>query len=153
MINWDEIQYFKPEEFPEGVLYYLMPEMVYILDNIRDISDVPIYPSPVYEAHVRHDCADSFHCVSEDGFSTATDFFVKWEDAMTVYHTLIDIPDVGGVGIYDDKVYNGEPHCMFHIDDRPDALMWVYKDGEYTYNTNAFAYYSKLLEIIKKRNL
>jgi hypothetical protein len=137
----------KPSEFPDGVLEHMC---AHLLTNglfpLRTLSGVPMSPSSLYGAHVRHDNGRSRHCThNKTRLSTATDFHVKdHQHLLKVFDTAQRIPAIGGIGLYFDT---NRP--MVHIDTRKDKLAWVrYQvDGKERYvyrENNAVVFYQTL---------
>ena len=69
----------RPSEFPDGVLKHMCANLLLLcLFPLRSRSGVPLSPSKLYGAHVRHDNGGSLHCThNKTRLSTATDFHVK----------------------------------------------------------------------------
>lgn len=135
-LDWAQIQRFSPTEWPAGVLEHMDARVIQALVRIRNTlpRDASFIPSPVPEAHVRHR-ARSPGTLNGDRHSTdlgrrlvdATDFFVDWRWAWAAWEAILADPEVGGAGIYTDMIFGGTPRgrCMFHIDCRPNRVMWV----------------------------
>jgi hypothetical protein len=110
-------------------------------------------PSPVPEGHVRlTGNPASRHYAGNGRLSDATDFFVAWPHAWDVL-TELQGQHYGGIGIYTDMMLRGVPgdYCMFHIDLRPNRLLWVgWRDGrdqptQYVYHNRDPLTYHRLL--------
>lgn len=144
-------RYFKKTEFPSGVLEHMDARLLTeCLFPLRDKSGVPMSPSSLYEAHVRHDMGRSLHCTHHKArLSQATDFHVATHDKMMrVVNYAETMESIGGIGIYFDT---NRP--MIHIDMRPERLMWLrYKVGLerfYLYRENNHVlFYKKLGELL-----
>ena len=113
----------RPSEFPDGVLEHMCANLLMLcLFPLRSRSGVPMSPSKLYGAHVRHDNGGSLHCThNKTRLSTATDFHVKdHQHLLKVFNYAERIPTIGGVGLYFDT---NKP--MVHIDSRLDKLVWL----------------------------
>ena len=113
-------------EWPTGVIKHMAPKIISTAKQLRLKSGAAMVPSPDPEAHVRFTESGSRHSVYEDKLSDATDLFlVSNDDAARVWNCALSMPDIGGLGIYFDAQLNGKMKILFHIDNRPDRLMWV----------------------------
>lgn len=116
-------------EWPAEVLPYLSPLIITTAQAVREVSGVPLIPSPDPDAHVRFSDGTSRHDVGADGaarLSDATDLFcVSNSDAAQLWQAVQRVPGVGGFGIYFDTQFGGQKRVLIHIDNRPDRLMWV----------------------------
>lgn len=144
-------------EFPSGVLEHLDAGVVLALSHLRTTVGKPLYPSPIYGAHVRHRVSNSRHS-TRDGrrLADATDFFVAWEDAWAYLEAAELHPEVNGVGIYTDMLFRSGPEgtwAMIHIDTRPAErkLDWVgwrenkFHKLKYVYKQHDVAEYNRIL--------
>jgi hypothetical protein len=141
----------QPEEWPQGTLEhmdsYLFTDCVFPL---RKKSRIPMSPSSLYGAHVRHDDSGSRHSTKEGTrLVDATDVHVSSNSRMVALMNYAEsIPTIGGIGIYFDT---NTP--LVHIDRRPNRLVWLcYKeDGKrvYLYRENdPIKFYKKLGELL-----
>lgn len=116
------------EEFPAGVLDKMNLRIIELMSDLRERSGVAMFPSPEAGAHVR-EIGNSRHSTKEGTrLSDAVDFFCSWEGAARVLQETRRIYGIGGIGIYTDMIFRGQPEgvwCMFHIDARPERLEWV----------------------------
>lgn len=131
--DWSGIRRFVPGEFPAGVLDLMDFEVIRVLSEIRDRlpASHALVPSPVAGAHVRPS-GNSRHSNTGGRLSDATDFFVRWEHAWDAWAAILRHPEVGGAGIYPNMTWGGVAgdRAMFHIDLRPNRIMWVgYRDA------------------------
>lgn len=156
-LDWQTIPNFTPSEFPEGVLERLDGRVVEALQDIRTTSEVLLYPSPLYGAHVRDDSSGSRHNTRGGRLSDATDFFVLKSQAHKVYQAVMNHPAINGAGFYQGSIFRGNPDlwCLCHIDIRPrnEAVFWTARRKEtegysYTYLHNSPRDYFKILEEI-----
>ena len=117
----------QPEEWPGDVLDELEAGVVMVMSDIRTGSRAPMWPSPLTGGHVRTGGNSRHSTHGGERLSDAIDYFVRWADAARVLEVARRHPAVGGLGIYDSMMLNGEPgdHCMFHIDTRQDRVCWV----------------------------
>lgn len=141
-------------EWPDGALARMNIRIIELMSELRERSGVAMFPSPVLGAHVR-DSGSSRHA-TEGRLSDATDFFCSWEGASRVLQEARRIYGIGGIGIYTDMIFRGQPEgvwCMFHIDARPERLEWVgwRESGKHTtqyvyFNSDPAGYHKVLAE-------
>lgn len=142
---------FKPTEFPDEVLEFLDRRVLEdIVFPLRTISGIPMMPSGLTRAHVRHDAPErNMHStVNQTRFSFATDFQVTTFDRlMWVWYHARQMRAVGGLGIY----FNLR-RPTFHVDlfaERNAKLTWLVtskEDGaEYIYLENDPVRFFKVL--------
>lgn len=122
----------QPNEWPDDVLEHMTAGVILELSDLREQVGAPVWPSPVLGAHVRHRtrrAGDGDRHATDNGsrLSDATDFFLRWADAPAYLRHAMRSERIGGIGIYDSMMLDGEPgdHCMMHIDTRPERVMWV----------------------------
>ena len=138
-------------EWPAGTLdhmdAHLFTDCVFAL---RHESGIPMTPSSLYGAHVRHDDSGSRHSTKEKTrLSDATDLHVSTIGRMiAAMLTAEQIPAIGGIGIYFDT---NTP--LIHIDRRPNRLVWLCytENGKrvYLYRENdAVKFYKKLGDLL-----
>lgn len=127
--DWSELasEDITAEEFPEGVLEWLDFEVIKVLALARKLSVAPMIPSPVAEAHVRHEGNSQHSTKNKTRLSKGVDFFCRWKDAASIMEILRAIPEVGGLGIYTNMTFRGVVggHAMIHMDLRKRRLEWV----------------------------
>lgn len=118
-----------PAEWPGNVLQYMTSRIISTAIKLRDKTNAPMIPSPISEAHVRFKTGTSRHDVGSSGTmrkSDATDLYLgRNSDAPKVWRIAQAMSEIGGLGIYFDTIYNNEPRILFHIDNRPDRLLWL----------------------------
>lgn len=133
---------FSPAEWPFGVLDRMDSTVMRALFSLRKASGIVMRPSPVQGGHAR-DRGDSRHSTKGGiRLSDATDIFVgSLADLATVFRHAQRVQGIGGIGLY----FDTRPGPMFHIDCRPDRLLWVRVDGEYHYEVNDPAAFYALL--------
>ena len=132
-----------PSEFPDGVLKHMSAELfTTALFPLRDLANVPMWPSSLYRAHVRHEGNPANRHYAVGRLSDAVDMHVKTFEAMLQVMMCADrIASIGGIGIYFDT---NTP--LFHIDTRPNRLMWMRtREGEYVYRENDRVKFYKIL--------
>ena len=147
--NWPVA--FQPSEWPEGVLNHMHANVFMALFKLRTLSTVPMVPSSLASAHVRHSGASMHSTQGNMRLSTATDMHVKTvSDLLRVMIAADAEQDITGFGMYFDT---NTP--MFHIDTgRPSRLMWIaFKNAkgerEYLYRENdRVKFYKKLGELL-----
>jgi hypothetical protein len=142
MINWDLVNYFKPEEFSENPDIYAEPDLIYALDKTRKKLKHKINPSPIPGALARFDdgSSTSRHYVdlAKNKKSIAVDVFCDCNPT-EMFITALDSRLWRGIGIYFDTFYNNELHCMFHLDRRQGVnktAIWFRDTRKYNYQSN-----------------
>lgn len=141
-VDWNEVQKFTPDEFPEDPDLYARPKIIYRLDKFRLILGDYVYPSPAAGGLARFDVGSkgSRHCARGKRRSDAVDVFPEGNPGRALLIALT-CQLFGGVGLYLDTEYEGHNWPMLHLDLRPlgtnhadeTALLWVRRDGQYTY--------------------
>lgn len=124
---------FSPEEWPEGTLHQMSPTVLEEgLFPLRHATGIPMWPSAFATAHVR-DAGNSRHSTNGGArLSDATDMHVATLDRLAVvFMAALMMRRIGGIGLYFDT---NTP--MFHIDMRPERLVWIRVDGEMIYFRN-----------------
>ena len=151
-INW--IPQFSPSEWPDNVTDQMSPVLFHNgLFPLRQLSGIKMYPSTFARAHVREDGQSRHSTHGGTRLSDATDMHVSSVQAMMrVFMHAQRIEDIGGIGIYFDT---NTP--MFHIDMRPQRVLWHRtKDGSYVYlsdtstTSEAVAFYHSLANEIER---
>lgn len=137
------------DEFPPGVIEQMDPRILAALSDLRNEVGLPLYPSPVYGAHIR-ERGTSRHSVEGGRLSDATDFFCRWDAAWKYLDAARRHPDIGGIGIYTHTIYRAAlpgDWAMMHIDLRPDTLEWVchQRPGIYVYLQSEPLKYHRIL--------
>ena len=141
----------KREEWPAKALGFIAPEVIEMAQEIREICDTAMVPSPDPEAHVRFTGGSSLHCVGADGGlkSQATDLFILDNTASARVWALVQsVEAVGGFGMYFDTHLSGEKQTLIHIDTRDERLLWMCPDEpkrRYVYYNNNPVYFLNLL--------
>lgn len=157
MIDWKEIEYFIPEEFPEDPDEHADPVLITKLNYFRKMRGLPIYPSPVEGALARFGLSNhgSFHYAEGEYKSKAIDFYSEG----TAYSTFIELLGsnlFGGIGVYFNAMYNWQPWVRFHVDLRKlgekhakdNVLVWyVNKKGERYYPQYDKSKYGEMLSL------
>lgn len=143
--NWPST--LSESEFPGDSAGWLDARLMEdIIFPVRKSSGVPMWPSKLERAHVRHEVSGSQHSTQgKTELSRATDFHVRdYESLMKVMAHLEQNDSVGGVGLYFDT---NTP--MFHVDlmaSRGMRLVWVRtRDGDYVYRENGFTRFYEVL--------
>jgi uncharacterized protein YcbK (DUF882 family) len=140
MINW--IREFSPDEWPDNVTEQMSPTLFHKgLFPLRQLSGIPMTPSQLAAAHVRTEGQSRHSTHGGTRLSDATDIHVGTTQAMlNVFTQAQRIEDVGGIGIYFDT---NRP--MFHIDMRPERLLWHRtKEGHYIYLSDSATTYEAI---------
>lgn len=143
---------FKPTEWPIGTPdkmdAVLFTEGVF---KLRYLSNTPMSPSSLYEAHVRDEGNSRHSTKGNTRLSDATDLHVStYEQMIHCFSVAQSIQLIGGIGIYFDT---NKP--LIHIDMRPQRLCWVRtSEGEYIYRENNYAlFYKVLAQELEKKGL
>ena len=139
-LDWKAIDRFSADEWPDGVLDRMDPQVIQTLANIRNKlpDDHAMIPSPVPAAHVRTTGESRHSTQGGKRLSDATDVFMSWRHVWRAWMWAQRCVSVGGLGIYTDMKYSGEvgAMAMLHIDCRQDRVVWVGHGRdpvEYTY--------------------
>jgi hypothetical protein len=140
MIDWDRIQYFAKDNFPEDPDKHADPDLLYKLDAFRTNWGYRIYPSPAPGALARINDPDSQHYSDGKGrLSRAVDVFPDCPGGVAFLAALASNL-WEGIGLYLDTHFRNQPWDMLHLDlrSRPDqlALYWIRRQGEYIYPQN-----------------
>lgn len=142
IITWPKEM--KPTEWPKGTLSHMNFNLfVNGVFPLRKLSGIPMWPSSLYEAHVRHDESESRHSTeNHQRLADATDLHVSTVERMLrVMEAACRINEIGGIGIYFDT---NTP--MIHIDMRPLRLVWLRtKKGKYVYRENDIIEFYRVL--------
>jgi hypothetical protein len=141
-INWGEIRYFARDNFSEDPEQHAEPGLIYSLDDYRGLLGFPLIPSPTRGAlaRFRKTESESRHYADNGALSDAQDLFPDGDPGQAVLVALTS-QLWGGVGLYLDTTYQSIAWPMLHLDLRPlghnhsrkTALLWIRRDGEYTY--------------------
>lgn len=117
-------------EWPKGVLENMDSEVIRLVFDLRAATGIPMWPSKLYDAHVRPSGTSQHSLDNGNRQSTATDMHVSTHTRLAkVFDALTAMPAVGGIGLYFDT---NTP--MFHMDTRAERIMWVRDaSGEYHY--------------------
>lgn len=113
----------QPNEWPVGALEWMDADLFTdCVFPLRKMSGIPITPSSLVAAHVRHDDSGSRHSTKlRARMSDATDLQVSTISRMVALMNYAEqIPAIGGIGIYFDT---NTP--LVHIDGRPNRLVWL----------------------------
>lgn len=141
IIAWPKT--FAPTEWPDGTLCHMSFDL---FNNgvfpLRELSGVPMWPSSLFDAHVRGEGNSRHSTKLGTRLSDATDLHVSTIARMlTVWEAAHRIDAIGGIGMY----FNTNTP-MVHIDMRPDRLVWLCtQDGEYVYRCNDIVKFYKVL--------
>lgn len=130
-VDWSRAASFSAAEFPEPPDEHAQPALIYRLQTLRDQLGAPLYPSPARGALARFDgpttsrhYAVGRRCDAVDVFP-ATGFLARaWLHAVALF---------GGVGLYVDTQFRGQPWPMLHVDLRPAPTWWLRDAGVYHY--------------------
>lgn len=136
-----KVDHFSTDEFPKveknnkSILEYLSADLLIELGIVRKLHDKVIYPSSLQRGWVRFkNVDDDNRHNSINRLSDAGDIFPEG-DPVKFWFLLQSRPKIGGIGIYFDTkiIPNKQPGPMFHMDLRPNRLIWGRVEGEYLY--------------------
>lgn len=139
-----KVKYFRKEEFSEDPTIYADVNLIKRLDLLRGFLNTPIFPSPAPGALARFDGRGSSRHYAKYRLSDAIDIFVK-EDPFKTFSSILFSGYFYRVGVYFDTTFQGKPLPMFHLDLKPEKLLWMRVDGNYTYSTSP-TFYDTLFE-------
>ena len=159
MIDWTKTGNFSANEWPGSVIdnmdAYLFHECIFPL---RELSGVPMTPSPLREGHIRA-VGGSRHSLDHgDGprLSDASDLFIASDKTKvsTVLGHARQIHAIGGFGLY----FDTKPSVMIHVDARPTVkrvngiqIRWLRVGGNYIYeHKDPAMYYAELANQLEK---
>lgn len=145
MIQWQMIEYFKPEEFDDpdfpGSWKVMKPETVYTLSRLRKTSGWPIV---THNKFGLHGCVcvkssghsdNSFHYMKHSEGCSAVDF--HFETDVDARKQIMEVLGSGftGIGIYQNQwLWNNRIlNVGFHVDFRMRPQVWKKEGGEYIY--------------------
>ena len=137
-MDWTTVKHFKKSDWgkdPEKV----HPRLVQIIDEIREISGVPI------SIHVAYDygghSSKSYH-YRDPALACDLHFkagIISYTEQLQLF---LMYPEINGIGIYKEWKHPG-----FHVDLRqPPRLFWEQKNGVYNYYTDT----QKFFNLVRK---
>lgn len=137
----------KASEMPDNTLEYMDARIFSdIIIPLREGTNIPMWPSSLTRAHVRHEHGKGAHHTNDkSNLAYGTDWHSKtYSNILRIANYLETMASVGGIGIY----FNTNTP-MFHVDlhsFRGKRLMWlVTSTGEYIYReNNPIAFYIEL---------
>jgi len=134
------MRHFHPAEFSEDI-EHADPKLLKKLDKLRDFLAVKIFPSPAPGALARFDLKShrSQHFASKTRKSKAVDIFTAG-DPFSTYLKILHSQLFRRIGVYFDTKLRGCKEIMFHLDLKPQDLMWFRSEGKYMYSTNPHFY-------------
>jgi len=127
--------------FPEferfGLPVHLVDaEVLRVLQRIRDISQIPIIPSPIRAGWARTNGATGSRHYAVGRLSDAGDIFPARGRCLECWLRAQEIPALGALGLYSDtRGVDGLPWTMLHFDlrDAKPRVFWIREAGEYLY--------------------
>ena len=148
------------KEWPDIIVDHLSEGIFDTAFEVRTVTGCPVVPSPVPGAHVRFSEYNenvpgkgSRHNVGLNGETRKADgtdlFLVRNSDARRFWKAAQQVESLGGFGIYFDTKLAGEPRVMFHLDRRPNRLLWVCPNTahrEYVYQPNGPLHFDAVLD-------
>lgn len=155
MMKASELTKFHPRftknDWPKGVLNFLDADVLTkAVFPLRDLSNVPMWPSSLFDAHIRHEGNSMHSTKGKTRYALATDMHVSTiANMLKAMYSAEQIPEIGGIGIYFDT---NTP--LIHVDLRPQRLVWVRtSEGEYVYRENdPKVFYQTLAQELEKAN-
>ena len=127
-VNWESFAHFSPDEWPAGTLGKMDARVIESLNRVRERlpANHAWTPSPVARGHVRDEESTSRHSAA-GRLADATDGFVRWNHLWRWWIELQRDPEIGGIGVYPDMIWDGtfRARPMIHIDTRPERVLWV----------------------------
>lgn len=149
-INWPRT--FSPNEWPGDAASRIAPKTLNALFKVRELSGIPMRPSPVERAHIREETGTSRHqAPSHD----ATDLFLLVDDVPTFLLAAQEVPELTGIGVYLNRTLGTRTLPLVHLDTRPGRrIMWIQESNGAPYiyaGTNPLQYYRILFEHIKSK--
>lgn len=152
-IDWGRTQHFSPDEWPEGVLPKMNPELLHELFKLRArVSNyAAMTPSPLPDAHVRATGSSRHSTNNGQRLSDATDIFLaSWKGLWEVLREAQRM-NFGGIGVYADTRIAGKPSPMVHLDMRPERVLWLRHSGaQYVYyNSDPIAFFRAVADHCK----
>lgn len=128
----------KKSEMPEGTLDFMDARIFsHIIIPLRNCTGIPMWPSSLVRAHVRHEFGKGAHHTNgKSNLSSGTDWHARdYDKIIKIANHLESMDSVGGIGIY----FNTNTP-MFHADlmsFRGRRLMWIAtNNGKYIYREN-----------------
>jgi len=114
-------------------LHLVDADVLRVLQRLRDLSGVPIIPSPVYEGWARKSGHTTSRHYAVGRLSDAADIFPVRGGLLECWLRAQEISEINGLGLYCDTVGpDGRPWPMMHFDLRPQPRMfWVRIDSTY----------------------
>ena len=109
-------------------------EVILTLQRLRNVSRVPMTPSPLQGAWSRTTGSKTSRHYAIGRLADAGDFFPRRGRALYVWTVMQQLPEINGIGLYSDKKGpDGKPQIMIHMDLRtPTRIFWVTdKNGNY----------------------
>ncbi|MCV6589688.1 MAG: hypothetical protein OIF57_11730 [Marinobacterium sp.] len=132
-MDWDDVNWFNPSEFPGGVLDHVEGALIMALDDFRALLGQPIVPSPVPGGWCRNDGSTTSRHYAVERLSDAGDIFPQCDIRTALLHAL-GCEWFGGIGVYLDTTGpSGKPEAMLHLDMRPERVLWLRYEGRYIY--------------------
>ena len=136
MIGRDEMQipactlkqsdYLNFPELEEIDLSRVDRKLILGIQALRTLSRIPMIPSPVEGAWSRVEGSVNSRHYAIDRLSDAGDLFPARDRLMDVWLYAVQMPELGGIGVYfDTDGIDGSPWPMIHLDLRPTRLLWA----------------------------
>ncbi len=127
-------------------------DLILALQKVRNLSGIPITPSPLQGAWSRTSGSETSRHYAVNRKSDAGDVFPRRGRGTEVWLTAQQVPEINGFGLYLDKRgTDGKPWIMFHLDlrTRPRRFWVTDKLGNYwTLLNNPVQFKRTLAEIL-----
>ncbi|WP_028302630.1 hypothetical protein [Oceanospirillum beijerinckii] len=152
-MDWKDINWFSPDEFPEGVLEHVEAELVLSLEGYRDLLGYPVIPSPLPGGWFRKDGSPTSRHYAFNRLSDGGGVFPQC-DIRHAFLVAMSCVWWGGIGVYLDTTGpSGKPEPMLHLDLRINLpkTVWMRYEGRYIYPVRSTAerneFWQRLAEV------
>lgn len=153
LLNWDDLDWFSPDEFPPGVLEHVEADLVLALEGYRDFLGYPVIPSTNPKGWFRKDGDSGSRHYAFNRLSDGGDVFPQC-DIRHAFLVAMSCVWWGGIGIYlDTDGPSGKPEPMLHLDLRINMpkTVWMRYEGRYIYPARSTAerneFWQRLAEV------
>ncbi len=150
-MDWDRMIYFHKEEFPDDV-GLVTPMLFFTLDLYRGLLGHGVIPSRAKGALARVDGSKGSRHYAVGRLSDAVDVYVNCP-IFKAWTIALQSQLFGGVGVYFDKHYNGQPRPMLHLDLRPSLSTFIWftnEKGKYFYRGRDGNFDEKLARLFEQ---
>lgn len=148
-VNWPNT--FSPSEWPGDTASKIKPATLNALFQVRELSGIPMTPTPLERGHIREETGTSRHQAPNHD---ATDLFLLRDDIATFLQAAQEVPELKGIGIYLDRNLRGRTLPLVHLDTRPGRrILWIQEGPGKPYiysNSDPLEYYRIAFNHMKK---